>query len=107
MELPDSYEALYRRANEAVSRGDLDEAITRMKRLMDRLLSLPPHILERKIDEAVKAIRGYQQFTRWARPYCRILPYSYWLRLRRYPMPDEAVEALRPYFVTEEAASPA
>ncbi len=88
--------------------GDLRDVLEHTPADSSALLALVAALVQMgRIDEAVKAIQWYQQFTRLARPYYRILPYSYWLRLRRYPMPDEAVEVLRPYFVTEETASPA
>ncbi|GAB4409030.1 MAG: hypothetical protein Kow00123_22260 [Anaerolineales bacterium] len=60
-----------------------------------------------RVDEAIATVQDYLNLRRLVRPYWKRLPYSFWLRLRRYPMPDEAVEALRPYFVTEQAAAPA
>ncbi len=60
-----------------------------------------------RVDEAIATVQDYLNLRRLIRPYWKRLPYSYWLRLRRYPMPDEAVEALRPHFVTEQAAAPA
>ncbi|MGB9593633.1 MAG: tetratricopeptide repeat protein [Anaerolineae bacterium] len=60
-----------------------------------------------RVDEAVAAVQDYLDAGRPILPYRNRLPYSHWLRLRRYPMPDEAVEALRPYFVTEQTAAPA
>ncbi|MDH7487959.1 MAG: hypothetical protein QHH80_00420 [Anaerolineae bacterium] len=58
-----------------------------------------------RVDEAVAKVQAYLDRMRLFRPYWKRLPYSYWLRLRRYPMPAEAVEVLRPYFVTEQAAN--
>ncbi len=55
------------------------------------------------VEDALTAIQQYMELSRLFRPFYRVLPHSYWVRLRRYPMPDEAVEALRPYF----AAGPA
>lgn len=60
-----------------------------------------------RIEEAVREIVDFLEVGRLARPRWKRLPHSYWLRLRRYPMPAEAVEALRPYFVTERAVAPA
>jgi len=60
-----------------------------------------------RVDEAVATVQDHLDASRVIRPHWNCLPYSYWLRIRRYPMPDEAVEALRPYFVTEQAAAPA
>lgn len=57
-----------------------------------------------RIEEAPQAIRQYTEPGRLTRPYWKRLPYSYWLRLRCHPMPDDAVEALRPYFLTEPAS---
>lgn len=56
-----------------------------------------------RIEDARAAIQQYMELSRLFRPYYRVLPRSYWVRLRRYPMPDEAVETLRPYFATGPA----
>lgn len=52
-------------------------------------------------DVAERSLR----MTRLLRPYWKVFPHSYWLRLLRYPMPDEAAETLRPLFAQAEAAA--
>lgn len=56
-----------------------------------------------RIEDALTRIREYIQLSRLFRPFYRVLPHSHWLRLRRYPVPNEAVDALRPYFAAEQA----
>ena len=56
-----------------------------------------------RLDDAKLILKRALRMTRTLRPKWQTFPRSYWLRLLRYPMPDEAREALRPYFRTEEA----
>ncbi len=57
-----------------------------------------------RIDEAPNTIQDYMNTGRLVRRHWKRLPHSFWLRVGRYPMPDEAVDTLRPYFVPEQAA---
>jgi len=80
--------------------GAFEERLTDSTALLALLAALAQ---TGRIEEAPQAIRQHTEPSRLIRPYWKRLPYSYWLRLRCYPMPDDAVEALRPYFVTEPA----
>ena len=51
------------------------------------------------LDEAKKQIQQGLASTRLIRPRMEALPRSHWLRVQRFPMSDEAREALRPFFV--------
>lgn len=55
-----------------------------------------------RLDDAKQLLRRALRLTHILRPKRQAFPRPYWLRLLRYPMSDEAREALRPYFRTEE-----
>jgi len=50
VQLPDSYDAMYKKAMEAIGEGDRSAAIAQFQRLVDRLLSLSPQLRERRQD---------------------------------------------------------
>ncbi len=52
-----------------------------------------------RLEEAEDALRHRLKHSRFMRPKWEKLPPSYWLRLQRFPMPEEARKALKPYFV--------
>jgi len=56
-----------------------------------------------KLEDAKRLLQRALRLTHILRPRWEAFPRSYWLRLLRYPLSDEAHEALRPYFRTEES----
>lgn len=57
------------------------------------------------LDDAKRLLQRALRLTHILRPRWQAFPRSYWLRLLRYPLSDEAREALRPYFRVEEGAA--
>ena len=57
------------------------------------------------LDDAKRLLQRALRLTHILRPRWQAFPHSYWLRLLRYPLSDEAREALRPYFREEEGAT--
>ena len=60
-----------------------------------------------RLDESKQIIQRSLRMTHILRPKWRIFPRSYWLRLLRYPLTDQAREALRPHFQTDEVQAEA